>query len=280
MVAAGIDQALTRSALTRAADRVVQLIRTLSVSEGDRRVPGGDWTAGQTAVHLVVVFRAFTDAAAGHEERWLPYVPDIPDWHARLVMVNERAIREVQQEVSEGLADRLAAGVHAFLTVTDRRSGEDRLTTPWYGEDVTHPLDAMTCLVLGELILHGLDIARAVGRPWPIDPEDARLIIRGVFPAMIPLVARPGVIDDRQASYDICVRGGPRLFIDFDHGKVRVQPFSAQRVDCHILSDPVTWLLVGYGRISQWGPIARGRLWAWGRKPWLGPRFKSLLHNP
>jgi hypothetical protein len=31
---------------------------------------------------------------------------------------------------------------------------------------------------------------------------------------------------------------------------------------------------------SQWGLIARGKLVAWGRKPWLALRFKSFFPNP
>lgn len=77
----------------------------------------------------------------------------------------------------------------------------------------------------------------------------------------------------------IHARGGPRLVIHFRQGSATVHG-SARHVDCHLWVDPVAFLLVGYGRISQWGPIARGKLVAWGRKPWLGLKFKSLLLNP
>jgi hypothetical protein len=51
-------------------------------------------------------------------------------------------------------------------------------------------------------------------------------------------------------------------------------------VDCRISADPVAFLLVGYGRVSQWPQIARGKMVAWGRKPWLGVKFRSLLRKP
>ncbi len=44
--------------------------------------------------------------------------------------------------------------------------------------------------------------------------------------------------------------------------------------------DPVAFLLVGYGRISPWSAIVRGRALAYGRRPWLGFRFKELFHDP
>ncbi len=47
-----------------------------------------------------------------------------------------------------------------------------------------------------------------------------------------------------------------------------------------ISADPVAFLLVGYGRIGQWGQILRGKLVASGRKPWLGLGFGKLLTSP
>ena len=55
---------------------------------------------------------------------------------------------------------------------------------------------------------------------------------------------------------------------------------AGERADCVITADPVVFLLLGYGRITQWPQIIRGRLRAGGRKPWLAMRFSSLLASP
>jgi putative sterol carrier protein len=68
--------------------------------------------------------------------------------------------------------------------------------------------------------------------------------------------------------------------LSFDRGAVTVAPKDGQRADCVINADPASFLLVGYGRASQWGPIMRGKLLAAGRKPWRALRFNSLLVNP
>jgi hypothetical protein len=39
----------------------------------------------------------------------------------------------------------------------------------------------------------------------------------------------------------------------------------------------VALLLVVYGRVGLWGQLARGRLLAWGRRPWLGPKLGQAL---
>ena len=82
------------------------------------------------------------------------------------------------------------------------------------------------------------------------------------------------------AAYAIQVRGGPEFVARFRDGDLIIEPADSRPVDCHILADPVAFLLVSYGRIGQWGPMLQGKLLAWGWKPWLGLKFKSLLRNP
>jgi hypothetical protein len=51
-------------------------------------------------------------------------------------------------------------------------------------------------------------------------------------------------------------------------------------VDCVISADPVTYLLVVYGRMSLRRALIGGGMLAWGRRPWLGMRFKNMFFNP
>lgn len=275
-----IDLAAARTAVKVMGRRASQLIR--SIPDMGAEVPGSEWTVGDFASHLVIVFRGFTDAVEGRLDYWDERYgrDDLGTW-ARLAAGNARTVQDVSDRHDrDAVARQLDEGVRAFLAATASRSPDYTFRTPWYGRDRTRVLGNMTCLVLGELVLHGYDIATALGRPWPIDPAHARLIISGVFTVMLPLVANPQASRGVNAVYEIRVTGGPRFLVGFDDGAATVEPAGTRPVDCHLVADPVTWLLVGYGRISQWGPITRGKLRAWGRKPWLGPRFKSLLHNP
>jgi len=47
-----------------------------------------------------------------------------------------------------------------------------------------------------------------------------------------------------------------------------------------ISGDPVTFLLVGYGRMPLGRALLRGGVLAWGRRPWLGLRFNDHFANP
>jgi uncharacterized protein (TIGR03083 family) len=269
-----------RASIPKAAARANELIR--SIPDVNAPIPRSTWSVGDTAAHLVVVFRAFTDAVEGRLEYWDERYGegDIRTW-ARLAAGNERTLVEVaNRDDPRALARQLREGVQAFLAVTASRPPDYTFRTPWYGGDRTRVLGCITCLVLGELVLHGYDIATALGRPWPIDPDDARRIISGVFTHMGPLVGNPETTKGRRVSYQFDVRGGPRFILRYEDGKGTAEPAGSGPVDCHLVGDPVTMLLFGYGRISQWGKIATGKLSAWGSKPWLGLQFRRYVLTP
>ncbi len=280
MTPAVTDQSAARAALLRAAERVARLLRPLRPEDMAVKVPGSEWTVEQVAAHLIEVGRMYTEAATGREGSGATYLPEVGPFQRRIAALNERAIAEVLQGGTNRLGDDILADVDAYLRATEGRAGESVISTPWFGPGDVKTLEALTGVLLGELVVHGYDMAKALRLPWPIDRADARAIVARVFPAMIPLLADPEAIGRTRAAYDIWVRGGGRFVVRFENGAARTEPYSGQRVDCHIVGDPVSWLLVGYGRVSQWGPIARGKLLAWGRKPWLGTRFKSMVTNP
>jgi uncharacterized protein (TIGR03083 family) len=261
-----------------AAERTVELVRSI----GDPATPmrGSDWTVGEAAAHLAVVARAFAATAAGRPVGPAGVAPDLDDFHERLAQVNARALAAAPDPDPALLADRLGDGIAAFLRVVAERPGEDQVATPWYGRGVTCRLDTLTCLAIGEVVVHGYDIARALRRPWPIDPEHARLVVAGVFPAMTPLTVDTAATAGLHAAYELRIRGGPRFVVRFHDGAATVEPPAGRPVDCWISADPTALLLLGYGRTGPWGPIARGRLVAGGRRPWLALRFKRLLRNP
>ncbi len=146
------------------------------------------------------------------------------------------------------------------------------------------PMSSLVCHVLNELLVHGRDIATADGKPWPIERSHAGLVVNGfLFPAFANLGR--SLVDQKvaagiRATYDIRVRGGGRAVLSFDDGDLTVSSEPSGPVDVHVSVDPVAFLLVGWGRTGQWGPIAKGKLLAWGRKPWLGFKLRSLLLNP
>jgi hypothetical protein len=178
------------------------------------------------------------------------------------------------------LASLIGERVAQFLAATAGLSGNDRIATPWYGPDVSLSVSTVTAVLAAEQLVHGWDVAKSAGRPWPITVPEAHLVIRAVS-SLLPLAANPETTARTRATYGVTVgRGGPRFTVVVDNGTVSVHSGIARRVDCRISADPVAFMLVAYGRVSQWGPIAKGRLRAWGRRPWLAFRFANLFFNP
>src|SRR5262249_51160964 len=120
--------------------------------------------------------------------------------------------------------------------------------------------------------------SRALGKHWPMSRPDALAVIDGIMELV------PDYIDRQRAAgkhitYELRFRGGPTYWLRIDDGTgARGQP--GDPGECWISADPVAVMLVGYGRIGQWGQILRGKLVAGGRAPWHGFAFGSLITNP
>jgi hypothetical protein len=81
-------------------------------------------------------------------------------------------------------------------------------------------------------------------------------------------------------TYEVRLRGnGPRYVIRVADGTAEVRSTGGP-VDCVISADPVTFLLVAYGRMPLGRALLRGGMLARGRRPWLSLRFKDLFFNP
>jgi uncharacterized protein (TIGR03083 family) len=180
------------------------------------------------------------------------------------------------------IADRIDASVAGFLA--DMAAAGDDSSHSWLVNGSEMPLSTFTCHMLNELTVHGLDVARAEGVPWPIDRGHAALIVQGfLFPSLHTL-GRDMVIEEKagrkRARFEIRLRGDGRAWLVFADGNFSVEGAPQGPVDCHLSVDPAAFLLVAWARESQWPAIAKGQLLAWGRKPWLGLQLRSWLRNP
>ncbi len=271
-----IDLAEARAVLASAARRSADLLR--SAPDPARPVRRSRWTVAEVGAHLAAGLWGFAESVGGN-----PGVVDAylrtGTFAERLAAVTAGTLELEPSRDPRALAERIGERADRFLTESARRAGADRVSTPWYGEGASLSLAAATGLLAGEQLVHGWDVAMTLGRPWPISPPEAALIIRTIT-SLMPLAANPTTTRMR-ATYGVTARKtGPRFVVAVDRGTVAVEAWGSRPVDCHLSADPVTFVLVGYGRIGQWGPIARGGLRAWGRRPWLALRFTNLFFNP
>ncbi len=263
-------------AWTALADTVPRLATLLRSVRDPGRPALGRWSVAEVAAHLAVVFENLSRLAA---RQALPPMPELSVFGD--VMIDW--VRAEPERDLGLLADRIEAAAAAFLggsAVTD----PDGLR-PWTFAGTEVSGTTFVCHLLDEVLVHGYDIARAAGRPWRIERSHAALALDGFALVAIAQLVGPGLVVQHRAAggrarYRLRIRGVTRVDVQIADGELTIEAPSGQRVDCHVSGDPVVFLLLLWGRRSQWGPIARGQLTAWGRRPWLGPRLRSLIVNP
>ncbi len=260
-----IDQARARAELPGLAERTAALIR--SVPDAEAPIPHSQWTIADAAAHLVCALGWFIDWAGGGRSPLQP---------GELAAANARAIAELGERDKNRLAGMLLDRVQSYLDVSASRPPDQPVI--WHG-GIVITLSLVSCLAVGESMVHGYDIAKTASKPWRIDPQAASLVFGAVAP-IVPFFILPDKARGLTASYELRLRGGPAFVMRLDNGRPSVEPISRNPVDVHFSVDPVAAFLLLYGRVSQWPLIAQGKVFAWGRKPWLGMKFASLLAKP
>lgn len=267
MIVSVQDKQLVLTAIDDVADRLIALMR--DTRDLATRVPSTpEWTVADALAHVVTVAPRYCQGIR-HEGEWVS-----PD---ELSELNRRQLAPLATcDVAE-LSTRLRATLAELAGLLDG-FGEVPPTFRFHGGGELRA-DVALGILLGELVVHGWDIARALGAPWPIDPSHVELIQQGLTPVL------PGWLDARTAhghngAYEIRLRGqGTHRFL-FRDGHLTMNPVGPWRADVVVSADPVTFLLIVYKRRSQWPAILTGKTIAWGRRPWLALRFGGRFHRP
>jgi uncharacterized protein (TIGR03083 family) len=255
----------TRAALDAVGRRLVGLLQAVPDPQAPTR--GLTWTLGETSLHVAGGPARYADFALGR---------DLPEPTIDLGPVFAGRMAEQSERAPSVLARRLDADLRQYLAETADLPATHPV--PFFG-GVTIELAAQSAILLGEFVIHGRDIARSIGHQWPIDRAHARLIVAAVT-ALLPRYVDRASVGGLTAVYDVRLRGGPTFQVRFDQGSATVGPADPGAADCRLTADPVSFLLVTYGRQSQWPAILRGQLLAWGRRAWLGLRFQRLFARP
>lgn len=248
-----------REAVTEMADRFAGL--AVSVPEPDRTVAATpDWSVTDVLGHVAMEPGRYRELALGRGD-WPSEVADLPAFNAEQV-------RTLPTRHRGELAERLRADTKA-LVETAAGFAEDPPMMYFDGDQRVRADRALGTL-LGEFVVHGHDIARTANRPWPIDPEHVPLVLAGLH-QVLPGWVDPARSAGHTATYEMRLRGIERNVYRFDDGRLTVNPAETGVVDVRISSEPVTALLMNYGRVGPWLPTLTGRVLAWGRRPWLAP---------
>ena len=258
-----IDQGAAARALEAALVRAALLIG--GITDTGAGVKRSEWTVRDAAAHLISYASLWAGALRGEKS-------PIEDM-TRLARVNERLLGAVKERSGRDLADRLRGDYDEVLRLAEELPEDTRV--PWH-EGIDVDVAGALALALSEVLVHGYDIAEAVGAPWRLTPHDAGLAVAGLS-RVLPLGVDQEKAADARVACAFRLRTVPEFAVVVDRGTLTVECPPVSATDCRLSGDPVSYLLVGYGRKPRWRAALRGRLRAGGRNPWLVARLPQLL---
>lgn len=279
--------AALQTALAAEVARVATLLRSLQTQQRPAPVLGR-WDLADIAMHLSQTWIAIPGLARADLAEVEAIVPgrgagsSVARDVGQLGAVTLSAVAADPERDLSVLAERIETRSRDYLA---RCAATDPdLHQPWLLSGITVPPHVFTAHLLSETVVHGSDIARAAGRPWRIERAHAALIVRWFLLELLlygtpALIADPAVRAGMRGRYRFDIRGHGSVRLVFDGRGARLDA-DPGRPDCRMSVDPVSFLLMFFGRRGPVATAARGGLLAWGRKPWLALRLQKALPTP
>ncbi len=125
------------------------------IHDTSRPARGLEWTIGETAAHILAALREHVEFVEGRTTPW-----PVEDIQA----MNRSRIDEIPERNGPQLADLIVESADAFTGAAENRSPGQLF--PWFSG---HQIDFSLAMgiLLGELVIHGRDIATSAGKPCP-----------------------------------------------------------------------------------------------------------------
>src|SRR5215471_87239 len=152
-----VDPARAAHAADGAASQLVALLRS-GPDPGLTAV--GHWKVRDVATHVAGGAELYAQIARG--------TPSPAPTIEAVTALNDQIIGTIGERDAPALADRVETAVASLLAAADRRHGDPDV--PWHA-GLHLPLSSLLAVACGEYLVHGNDIARAAGIPWPV-PAD------------------------------------------------------------------------------------------------------------
>lgn len=249
------------TALVRNAEQLAAVLRQIR-DPAPKAI--GIWSIGETANHVAGSHEYFLAAARG--EAALEGLDEVDAGNAQ-------SLAEDPERDPSVLADRLEGGVKELVRYAGTVEGNPAVT-PFIGVEV--PLSTLLAVELGEVLVHGYDIAHAAGLPWRIEASDALVAHREFLPLF------PYLLDEKRSAgarvnAEMRIRGMDPFVVSVHDGILELEEATGQKVDFTMSVDPAVYLLMYFNRVNPLSQMLRGKLLLWGRRPWKIGTFQSVF---
>ncbi|MEU4443549.1 maleylpyruvate isomerase family mycothiol-dependent enzyme [Actinosynnema sp. NPDC050801] len=268
-----------RAALPVVTRRFAELV---VASDPDARATS-DWTVTDTAAHVVMIASIYTtllapDGGEVADPALAEFIPTVTvDTVADL---NALALTRFTERDPAKLAAMLRSMVASILNLTAQADPER--TVPWLGASKV-PIGGVLAHLVNELLIHGWDIARAVGTPWSIPSREAApffdLFIIGLLRNDVGSLLDGAPPRDRRIAVAFSSRYTTPVTVVLHRGRVTVEEPGGP-VDVRLGFDPAVLHLVLFGRVSRTRAALTGKLRVSGKRPWLLPTFLRAVRMP
>jgi len=228
------------------------------------------WSVAEAAAHVAGTNRLFAEIAAGQA----------PPRHgdgtkAGLAEANAEMLAHFTERDPAVLADQIVSQADLFVRAARARSGAEVVDSPLG----PMPMRVFSAYVMAHMLSHGCAIAAGLGSRFAIQPRQVDLMRPFLIDSM-PMFVDPVAAAGITATYRLRLRRIGEFTLRFADGALSVHNGADGPVDCTISVDSASFFLLALKLCSPWPQIARGKVLAWGRKPWLALRFVGLFTLP
>jgi uncharacterized protein (TIGR03083 family) len=243
----------------------------------------GEWSIAETASHVGMIALMYTSMIRGDGgPRPLPGLEESIDLASvdTISRLNALALERYPERDPGRLAERLRADVAEVLLVSADLDPEKPV---WWLGGSRVPVAGVLAHLVNELLIHGLDIARALGRPWPIPAAHEALFLELFLFGMVR--------NDLGRLLDDATPSPRRIAVEFRsaytkptvlalrHGKLRAEEPDGT-ADVRLRFDPAVLVPMMFGRIGKPRAVLSGGVRIGGPRPWLLPAFLRTVRMP
>ncbi|MGQ0847146.1 MAG: maleylpyruvate isomerase N-terminal domain-containing protein [Sporichthyaceae bacterium] len=281
---AGFDE--LRVVLADAAARFCALLRT----GPDPTTPAlGIWNVGDLAAHLSHAWVGIPGLAARDLERAKAGVPDpgVPigrpsgamlSHPSELAPMTDGLVANDPERNLGRIADRIEASAKEFCERFD--PDDPPGPRPWMLEGFYGEADLFAGHLLSETLVHGYDVATAIGVPWPMGDREAALVFRGfLLPIMVQrtaLMARLGAPTGPSMAVEVRLAGDLRILLSNTPAGLTVNAPGGPPVDAHMWVRPRALALMAWSRRTVGSAVLGREVMVWGRRPWMAKKLLAM----
>jgi uncharacterized protein (TIGR03083 family) len=230
------------------------------------RPPRSNWTVQQVVSHVLsIAHRYLQYVEGGYRLAAHPREVDV---------LNQTELVAAMAPIPQ-LVDQLQAVAPQLDELFDKAADEGRVLAFHCGAVV----DGTTWQTnwLGELLLHGQDIARAVKAPWALAERDMLLIARGML-QIGPAWARTTIPADTDVCAAVLIPEARPYLIHIHDGFAEMRGRRPNDRPDTVLRLPASTLTqVLYQRIGPVAAARKGLRVVGGRRPWLALKLQSYF---